>query len=656
MPFWWARRKKPWYYNRRRYKRWRRPKRKYKRRRRTRRPFRRRRRLRRRHKVRRKKKKIFVQQWQPDSIVKCKIKGIGCLVAGAEGRQMFSYTNEIPNYLQPRAPGGGGFGCEVFTLKYLYDEWVAHRNIWTKTNEYKDLCRYTGTTITLFRHPTTDFIFSYTRMPPFGLTKETYSDFHPTKMLLQKHHRVILSKKSNPRGKLKIKIKIPPPKQMLTKWFFQQQFATAGLFQMQAAAMNTGWSYFGQNTQSANLTLYALNTKFYTNASYGGTLTTGYLPYNNYPEQGLDFYWNKKNAKDKINVKPFSVYWDSVSYTGMFQPKILNAYKVTHANSETPTHELPIVTIRYNPMLDTGEQTYIWATSIHTDTWHKPTDNDLIMQGRPLWLGFYGFWNYILKVKDDKTFLQYHMFVVSSPAIKRVSGTTQSIFPLLDSSFIAGNMPYQEYLSDNEKKFWYPTCMKQQEVINAIVESGPYIPKYANLPESTWNLTYRYTSYFKWGGPEVYDTPVNDPNKQPKYDVPDTISQAIQISNPLKETCEGMLRAWDYRRGIITKSALKRMSENIPSDSSFESDTSETPKKKKKITAELQVPGQDCKEIKKTVLSLFEESTCQESTQDLQQLIHHQQQQQEKLKLNIIKLLTDLKQKQRILQLQAGIE
>ncbi len=154
MPFWWRRRRKPWFgkWRRRRYN-YTTKRRKYRRKQYRRPAFRRRRRRRRRQKVRRKKQKIPIQQWQPDSITKCKIKGYGCLVAGAEGRQFYCYTNEIGQYIQPKAPGGGGFGAEMFSLEYLYKQWVARKNIWTHSNDYKDLVRYTGSKIKTFQTP-----------------------------------------------------------------------------------------------------------------------------------------------------------------------------------------------------------------------------------------------------------------------------------------------------------------------------------------------------------------------------------------------------------------------------------------------------------------------------------------------------------------------
>ncbi len=44
----------------------------------------------------------------------------------------------------------------------------------------------------------------------------------------------------------------------------------------------------------------------------------------------------------------------------------------------------------------------------------------------------------------------------------------------------------------NQKKLWYPTANRQTTTINALVESGPYIPKLTNIKESTWELPYRY--------------------------------------------------------------------------------------------------------------------------------------------------------------------
>nr|UHM26987.1 MAG: ORF1 [Torque teno midi virus] len=656
MPFWWRRRRKPWFgrWRRRRYKTYKR--RRYNTRRRRRRPTRRRRRRRRARKVRRKLQKIKLQQWQPDRIVKCKIRGLGCIVAGAQGRQFQCYTDTVDDYPPPKTPGGGGFGVEVFTLKYLYQQWQARKNIWTRSNDYTDLCRYTGTKITVMRHPTTDFVLSYSRMPPFNLEKETYISCHPVNLLLSKHHKVILSRKSHPAGKTSVTFKIKPPKLMQTHWFFQQDFCTKELFELKAAACNMGYAYYGPNTQSELITFYSLNTNFYVRHNWAQEVEGGhgYIPYPGYPTtQKVTFTYPTATGTATYEMPPITTYLSTINKdTGFFNWRVLTATTVS-VQPSTKTHETPVTVARYNPNMDTGKDSYVWLVStISNSNWQTPKDSDLVIAGYPIWMALYGLWNF-LERKKNIAYVETGMFVIKSPAIQLISKTIQTIFPILDISFIKGQMPWDQLLTDTDKKLWYPTALKQQQIINTFIESGPYIPKYSNLPSSTWNLTYKYTSYFKWGGPELTDQPVQDPCPKKELDVTDNIKGDIQIQDPFKQKYQQLLRAWDVRRGMFTKTAIKRMCENLQTDESILSDAEEPAKKKKKVTAQIKLPEEENKEINQALHSLCEENTCQE--QDLQKLIEFQQQQQHKLKRDLINIILDLKNKQRILQLQTGI-
>nr|UYM03263.1 MAG: ORF1 [Anelloviridae sp.] len=657
MPFWWNRRRKPWYSNRwKRRKPFAYRKRRKPRYRRRRRPYgRRRRRRRRRHKVRKKLQKITVKQWQPDSIVKCKIMGYGCLVAGAQGRQFYCYTNQINEYIQPKAPGGGGFGAELFSLKYLYQQWLARKNIWTKSNDYKDLVRYTGSRIKLYRHPTTDFIVYYNRQPPFLIEKDYYNDLHPANLLLQKHKKIVPSLKRRPLAKPYVILKIKPPKQMITKWFFQQDFADQGLFTIHASAANFDWGYYGPSTESRLVTCYALNINFYKTTDWGKASTTPWYPYPHYPTTNpYTFHYPTKTGEGTYQVNPHT-YNDSVNIdTGFFSTKVLSATKLTQ--HQIVFHEVPVTVIRYNPDIDDGQGNAVWLTSIiSNNNWDKPHDHDLIIVGKPIWMAFYGFYDFILKAKKDKAWLFTSMFVVKCPSIRLLNKTVQDVFPIIDLDFINGKLPYGETISSNRRARWYPQVENQIITINTFVQTGPYIPKYAYQKESTWELTYKYSCYFKWGGPHVTDEAVQNPKTQDKYPVPDTESQNIQIVDPGKTDYQNLLRAWDYRRGIITTRALKRMSEHLKTDQSFSSDDSETAPKKKKNAAEIPYYQEKTQKIQKCLLSLCEEDTCQE-TEDLHKLIQHQQQQQQKLKHNIIQLLIEMKTHQRKLQLQTGLE
>lgn len=574
------------------------------------------------------------------------------LVAGAQGNQYRCYTNQRQEYTIPRAPGGGGFGVDVFSLEFLYNEWKAHKNIWTASNEYLDLCRFTGCTFTLFRHETTDFLFSYDIQPPFDFTKYTYSDVHPLNLLLSRRHKVVFSRATKPQGRPYIRVKIKPPKQMSTKWYFQEEFAQQQLVKVMASAVNFSYALFGWNTQSTNVTIMALNTKFYQIHNWAQDHGQNpYNPYTGYPLDGLTF----KNAKGTLKKVAPENYKQSISKSdGFFQTIVLQAISVTHG-SQTQ-HERPIAIGRYNPEKDTGEGNKVWLTSVISDnSWSPPKEDNLVLINRPLYMLFFGLWDWINISKPKTQYLETSMFVVQSKFIHTITPTTQTSWPLIDYSFIQGKLPYNEDITLQEEQKWYPTCYTQRETINAIVQSGPLVPKYNQQPSSTWQLSTKYTFYFKWGGPQVTDKNIQDPKDQSTYPIPNTIWETIQVSDPLKQNCKSLLRSWDFRRGIATTAALKRMRENLPSTESLSSDDTETPTKKKKITSEMPYKEEAQEEVQNCLLSLFEEDSSPESTDNINQLIQQQHKHQQKLKRNLIFLLMKLKQKQRQIAMQTGL-
>uniref|UniRef100_A0AAU7SSW2 Capsid protein n=1 Tax=Gammatorquevirus 001A TaxID=3163413 RepID=A0AAU7SSW2_9VIRU len=670
MPFWWKRRRRPWF-GRFRYKRrktYRRRRRRFPRRRRYRKTTRRRRR----RKVRRKLKKITIKQWQPDSITKCKIKGFSCLVLGANGRQMFCYTNVADQYTIAKSPGGGGFGCELITLKWLYDQYTAHNNIWTKTNQYKDLVRYTGCTITVFRHPYVDFILQYHLQGPFTLNKYTYPELHPQNALLARHKRIILSRANAPNKRQTVKIKIKPPKLMSTKWFFQKEFCEYPLVQLCATAVSFSFPRIQPNAQNQIITLYALNPSFYFNSNWKAVTTEGYknITTQKYPlffdhsirgiPSPYEFNPNKIPEDVPAQLK-LDKYLYSVSYRyGLFSPQVMTATKV-YTDKQNPEKtkiaNLPLIVLRYNPNVDDGYGNEIYLTSIHKGHYDKPTVTpDYIFQGVPLWMGLYGYGNYLIQSSKDKGLLTTHMFICKSRALHPISQATKDVYyPIINTDFAFGKLPYDEYITSTMKSNWYPTGEMQEDALNNIVMTGPYQPKFNNITNSTWELDYKYQFFFKWGGPYTTDPVAEDPCKKGTYPTLSALQQTIQIKNPEKLSSESMLHDWDFRRGIVTATALKRMSENLETDTSFESDDSETPKKKKKISKEMPCHNKKEEKIHECLLSLCEEPTCQETPQTLEQLIQQQQQQQQQLKRNLLRLFQHLKHGQQQIQLQTGV-
>nr|UHK07506.1 MAG: ORF1 [Torque teno midi virus] len=666
MPFWWRRRRKFWWGKSRPRWRFQRYKRRTRRRRR-RAPRRRahkyaRRRRRRRTKVRRKKPKIPLYQWQPDKIVKCKIKGVTTLVLGAEGKQLVCYTNVKQANTPPKAPGGGGFGCEQFSLDSLYSDYKLRKNVWTKSNIFLDLCRYLCVKCTFYRHPETDFIIAYHRQPPFDISKEIYAACHPQNMLLARHKMILLSKFSNPKGRIKKTKLIKPPKQMLNKWFFQEHFSHEPLLMIQATAANLNYSNLGCCNTNQMCTFFYINPGFYQLANWGATTTTGYVPYTTFPQQGV-YTWNYKQWSEQKGGQAFTKptsYNSSVNYeTGFFCKQLLEAVQLTTTEStQTKLGMNPVNICRYNPTLDTGKGNAIWLVSSHSNTYKKPDrDKTLIFEGLPLYMLLYGYLSYVQKVKNVKDFLQNYTLCMQSPALfpyAQPGAEMQTIIPV-NENFIHGKAAYDETLTTTMKGYWTPNVYQQIQTLNTMVESGPYIPKYSQTKNSTWELDMFYTFYFKWGGPEQTDPPITDPALQGTYEVPDKLQQAVQIRDPGKIKAASILHPWDIRKGYFTTPALKRMSDNLSIDTTFQPDTEIIPTKRRRTGPELSTPQQEQEEIQACLQELFKKSTFQEETEeDIHKLIQQQHQQQQDLKWNILRVISEIKQSQNLLKLQTG--
>nr|UHK06303.1 MAG: ORF1 [Torque teno midi virus] len=658
MAFWWYRRRKPW------FGRWRRPTtyrtrrrrrpRKYKRRR-NRRTYRRRRR--RYRKVRRKQKKITVKVWQPESIRKCKIKGTGTIVLGAQGTQYRCYTVYQDEWTNPKRPAGGGFGCELFTLKYLYNEYQYKYNIWTTSNANYDLARYTGASITLYRHPETDFIIAYDNQPPFTINKYTYMMCHPLMLLQRKHKKILLSTATKPNGRITKKLKIKPPKMLSTKWIFQEELSKIGLVTLIASAANLRYPDLGCCNENLLITCYYLDPEFYRDSTWAQFSKQPYKPYQAIADH-LEFINEAEKTTVKMDFSNITTYDESVAYSsGWFQTAVLRAAKVKKGTQYYDT--TPCGVLRYNPKTDSGKGNKMWLTSILSGQYKIPTDEDLIMEGYPMWLMLHGYTSFIRQTKKDAAYFSGHILCVQSNSFYRVKGhSTTPFYVLLDKNFIMGKDPggFTPVFQTTQK--WYPSLKTQLETIADIVNTGPYIPKYNETKNSTWQCNYHYNFYFKWGGSNQPDATATDPTKKGSYPEPSHLSEGLQIEDPDKQKFASILKTWDYRRGSIKEKALKRMYDHLPTDDSLSTDSSScsSPKKKKTLPC-LQDPKKENKKIQECLQSLCEESTFPEETQegDLFKLINQQHQQQQQLKHSLITLIADLKSKQRSVLQQQGL-
>nr|UHK05054.1 MAG: ORF1 [Torque teno midi virus] len=655
---WPWRTRRRWKRRPRRWRRWRWPRRNRKRRtytrRRTVRASRKRRKRRKRTRVRKKKPLLNLKQWQPESIKLCKIIGHTPLNIGCNGRQIYNYTYWQDYYIHPKCPSGGGFSVYKWSLAYLYEDYCRRKNIWTKSNCPYDLCRYLGTRIKFYSHPEVDYVATYSRNYPMVVDETTYMLTHPSILLLRKHRVIIPSRKTKPNGRGYKKIFIKPPRQLINKWFFQKQFNDQGLFLLQIAAADLQYPTIGPNSPNRLVTLNILNNQyFYGQPNWGDasgnyTITQGTL------------HLLGKNTKTLIDGKlidyviPNDIgtqqkkhYYDS----GLFNRKMLNIQYYTETGlSSYPT---PTMQVQYNPMRDTGKGNKIYFISTLQTSWGPPTtDRLLFWQGEPLWLQLYGLTDYILKAKGTSSALQDAICVIESPWIE--PQTHNKKFVVIGNPFMQGQTDCKNPPTGIQLNKWFLTLEDQMPALNDIVTAGPYMVKQTGF-RCTWEMHVDYKSYFKWGGAQPPLQNICDPHLQETFPVPDTVRQTLQIIDPKKQVPESLLHSWDYRRGLVTQTALKRMYKGLSDAESSSADTSEesdSPQRKRK-RGDPPCPEEKDNYNIQTLKEICQ--TPQEAAGNIEQQLHNFQQQQYNKNINILKLLAMLKQKQLQMQLAMGM-
>nr|UHK05053.1 MAG: ORF1 [Torque teno midi virus] len=652
---WPWRRRRRWRRRPRRWRRWRWPRRNRKRRtytrRRTLRTSRKRRKRRKYTRVRKKKPLLNLKQWQPESIKLCKIIGHTPLNIGCNGRQIYNYTYWQDFYIHPRCPSGGGFSVYKWSLAYLFEDYQRRKNIWTKSNCPYDLCRYLGTRLKFYFHPEVDFVICYSRNYPMIVDENTYMLTHPAILLLRKHKIIIPSRKTKPHGKPYKKIFIKPPRQLINKWFFQKNFNDQGLFLLQTAATDLQYPNIGPNSPNRLVTLTVLNNQYF-------------FPLPNWGSASGSYNWNKGTltltgkTKTLIDGKLVDYTVSDTMLTentkhqyqnGIFNKMFLN---IQYYES-TPSNPTPTMQVQYNPMRDTGKGNKIYFISTLQTSWApSTTDRLLTWMGEPLWLQLYGLTDYIKKAKGSSSSMQDLICVIESPYIE--PQTHNKKFVVVGNNFMKGLTDCGNPVPGSLLTKWFLTIDDQMPALNDIVCAGPYMVKQSGF-RCTWELHVDYKSYFKWGGAQPPLQNICDPHLQETFPVPDTVRQTLQIIDPKKQVPESLLHSWDYRRGLITKTALKRMYKGLSdaeSSSTDTSDESDSPQRKRK-RGDPPCPEEKDNYNIQTIAKICE--TPKEAGTNFEQQLHQFQQQQYDKNINILKLLAMLKQKQLQMQLAMGM-
>ncbi len=310
--------------------------------------------------------------------------------------------------------------------------------------------------------------------------------------------------------------------------------------------------------------------------------------------------------------------------TGVFSNNENTKLKdITITGHDKPTwtkfQEPVILKSRYNPLKDDGKSTRMYLVSNNKDnvTWDPPTNQDLQLEGFPLWINIWGFTDFQKRLEKLQNIENQYIltFINTTTDPKR-----NFPFVVLDQDFLSDKSPYSPTVHPDDQKKWYPQLQYQHQQINNIAQCGLGTPK---LPKATSDqVTVKYDFKFKWGGAPAQMVTVDNPTQQAVYPVPSNEHETTPLQGPT-QAFESVLYTFDERNNQLTKQAFDRIKKDWGlTDSLFK--ITETTREEPVQT--LQTPQQQAQTQEEKEAAL------------LQQLELHKQQQME-LRLRIFQLM-----------------
>nr|UGV34433.1 MAG: ORF1 [TTV-like mini virus]UGV34446.1 MAG: ORF1 [TTV-like mini virus]UGV34500.1 MAG: ORF1 [TTV-like mini virus]UGV34534.1 MAG: ORF1 [TTV-like mini virus]UGV34885.1 MAG: ORF1 [TTV-like mini virus] len=568
---------------------------------------------RRRVRIHRKLKKITVKEWQPKVIRRCNIRGLICLCAVNKNRLGNNYIMYESSITPEFQPGNGGFSVMKYSLETLYDMHEQCRNWWSNTNDNLPLCRYTGCKIKIYQAEKVDIIFRYDNTLPMTSNQLTYPSLQPSISMMLPNSIIIPSKRSLKRKKPYVTLRIDPPPQFQTKWYFQKDMYKIPLLTTFTTAASLDNYYISSQAESNSISLESLNTTLFQNRNWANVPSTGYAAQingtiNTYlyatdaegtPQIGqmialantkthtagrsfLDPHQPEKNwSTFKANStnswgNPFHEDYlnRDRSHMRLFKstkdPK--TAFSLFSTGTETITQQGGIFTelqegftfgFRYNPYKDTGKsntgnlnKVYLLSNNKQEHGWAEPNTPDLILEGFPLWIALFGFLDFQKRLQKITGIDNQYMLVIDTKAL---SPQYHNPIVLIDGYFKSGNSPYLKGIHHTDMQRWYLQTQYQTETINNIILSGPGSAKLEGYNSA--EIKAKYNFYFKFGGNPGKIHKVENPADQPIYPIPRNQQQTTSLQPP-DQPIEYYLSQYDERRGLLTSTAAKRIKQD----------------------------------------------------------------------------------------------
>nr|UGV45047.1 MAG: ORF1 [Torque teno virus] len=572
--------------------------------------------IRRRRRWRRRRKKINIQQWNPPTVRKCVVTGyIPLLICGTgtTGTTYRNYGSHMTDY-KKYDPFGGGVSTMQFTLQNLFEQNELHHNRWSRSNVDLELIRYRGCSFTLYRHPETDFIFSYNRKWPFTDSVLTCPSLQPgIQLQSMKNKKIILkSFKTRPKGRMTKRVHIKPPTMFTDRWYFQKDFRSVPLVTTQAVAASLRFPMCSPQTDNICIYFQVLAKWYNTACSIAPShLDNNYTAFKNHLTTNFDV------SKKTPHGGPLGTVWNTFKTQEHVVAPSWKDYKQSiFLSRERLSPDFPglYTEVVYNPQNDKGIGNKVWIDwCTKNDTQFRDVPGRLTIADVPLYAALLGYEDYCIKYYHDKGLPKEVRVTIqcpyTDPPLYDKDNTDMGFLPY-DYNFGNGKMPDGNGYIPMEYRFkWYLCMFHQKNWMNDIVQCGPFA--YQGDQRSTV-LMCRYKFNFLFGGNPIPQQTLKDPATQPNWPVPGAgaLLSRIQITNPKLQEEGYLLRRWDIRRGFYGHKAIKRMYQQ----QTFADSITGPPKRSKfEVPADTLEGG--CSSLERKYLTWSDESQAQTETE-----------------------------------------
>nr|UGV42782.1 MAG: ORF1 [Torque teno virus] len=217
--------------------------------------------------------------------------------------------------------------------------------------------------------------------------------------------------------------------------------------------------------------------------------------------------------------------------------------------------------IIYNPFTDKGTGNIIWIDYLtKEDTIFTKNKSKCEIMDMPLWAACTGYTEFCAKYTGDSAIIYNARVLIRCPYTEPMlidhSEPNKGFVPY-SFNFGNGKMPGgSSNVPIRMRAKWYVNIFHQKEVLEALVQSGPFGYK-GDIKSAVLSMKYRF--HWKWGGNPISKQVVRNPCSNSSSSAAHRGPRSVQAVDPKYVTPEVTWHSWDIRRGLFGKAGIKRM-------------------------------------------------------------------------------------------------